>query len=143
MFKPYGAIKVVLREDTDSGLRVHPVQWAHSYEYPYASAADADATDAWIGITLEAGLAGEVVSVMPPYSGLVKVKIECQTAHVRTGYWASATNNGYFTCHHGSGEVATGLIVTPDLDEDVSPGKIVEAMIFTGRFCYDGGNFNP
>jgi len=137
MHKTFGAIKVQLTVDVPKGLRVIPVQTPHTGEYPRVTNIGGK-SKAWIGITLEAGKAGDIVPVMPPYGGLVMVKVECDETPVRTGYWANTEANGYFSCHAGTGEIYTGLIVTPELDEAIAPGKVVEAMIFTGRFTYDG-----
>lgn len=137
MSKVFGALKVELREDTISGLRVSPVQSDHDGLYPVVSSLIADRYSAWMGITAEAGKAGDIVSVFPPYSGLVMARIECETAGCKTGWWANTETNGYFTCNHGGGQIATGVIVTPELDEEASAGKIVKAMIFTARFVFD------
>jgi len=137
MSKIFGALKVQLREDTLSGLRVSPVQSDHDGEYPIVSALIADKYSAWMGITAESGRAGDIVSVFPPYSGLVMVRVNCVQADCRTGWWANTDSDGYFTCNHGTGQIATGVIVTPELNEEAATGKVVKAMVFTGRFVFD------
>jgi len=143
MHKPYGALMVELNEDVDIGLRVRPSQNPHTGQYPLVEASNTDKTRSWIGITLRAGKEGELVPVMPPYSGTVLVQVQCDETPVRTGYWVNTENDGYFSCHAGTGEISTGMIVTPEMDEAIAPGKVVHAMVFTGRFVYDGGNYNP
>lgn len=141
MHKPYGSIMVRLGEDVLSGLRVAPVQADPGDGFPIVRATYADKTKAWLGIALVSGKEGDLIPVMPPYSGTVMVRLECHEAPVRTGYWANTEADGWWSCHAGTGEIGTGLIITPELNEEVAPGKTVKAMIFTGRFCYDGGPY--
>lgn len=138
MYKNYGTLKVQLLEDVDSGYRVAPSQSSHNGDYPLVRASTADKYSGWIGITAEPGKTGDIVTIFPPYSGLVMVNIECIVRGVKTGDWANTSTGGLFTTDFGTGQILTGLIVTPDLDEAPGVGKIVKAMIFTGRFIFDG-----
>jgi len=140
MHKTFGALPVQLAKAVQKGLRVRPLQTPHTGNYPIVTD-QFDKSSAWIGITLEAGQAGDIIPIMPPYGTLVMAKVECEEINVRTGYWVATENNGYFSCHTGAGEVTTGIIVTPILNEQaagIGSGKVVEAMILTGRFVFDG-----
>jgi len=137
MHKLFGALRVELTEDTQSGIRVRPVNSTHDGDHPIVTQTTADKYQPWIGITAQPGLAGEIVSVFPPYAGLVMARIQCDETEVHTGYWANTEENGQWSCHSGTGEIATGVIVSPELHETVAPGKVVKAMIFTGRFIFD------
>jgi len=137
MYRDYSPILVQLSEDVDSGLVVTPSATPHDGKYPLVSASAMFSYARWMGITLAAGYAGDIVAVAPPYSGLVMARIKCDIWAVRTGDAANITSGGYFTTHEGSGEIFTGIIMTPALNEAPEVGKVVKAMIFTGRFTYD------
>jgi hypothetical protein len=136
--REFGGFYVTLGEDVEMGLRVSPSNVNHDGDFPIVTATTNNKFKEWIGITLKGGKTGDTIPVMPPYSGLVMAKIKCTTTRgVKTGWWANTDVDGYFTCAEGTGEISTGVIVTPDLDEAPEAGKIVKAMIFTGRFVYD------
>lgn len=138
--REFGGFYVTLNEEVDAGLRVRPLEPAvdHDGDYPLVGLNDNNKFAPWIGITLKGGKAGDVVPVMPPYAGLTMAKIKCTaTRGVKTGWWANTDADGYFTCDEGTGEITTGIIVTPELDEEPEADKVVKAMIFTGRFVYD------
>lgn len=137
MNRKYGAIRVRLLEDVNSGIRVRPTTADTTSDIPVVTSTTADKYNPWIGITAKAGLAGEVVEVFPPYGGLTMVRVQCDETQVKTGWWVNTEENGEWSCHYGAGEIATGVIVSPDLDEDPAVGKVVKAMVFTGRFTYD------
>jgi len=143
MHKPFGSIMVELLEDVEAGLRVRAEQTSHTGEFPRVKASTTGKVRMWIGITLVAGKAGDIVPVMPPFCGTVMVQVECSESPVRTGNWVNTEANGYFSTHEGAGEISTGVIVTPNLNEEVAPGKVVKAMAFIGRNVYDGGGYQP
>lgn len=142
MHKDFGSIRVKLNEDTQSGMRVTPISpgsapLIDAMTEPLVSAAAADKYTGWIGITLESGRAGDIVPIAPPYSGSVMVRVKIDNYDLHTGWWVRTDDDGYFTTDRGTGEILTGVVISPELHETAAPGKIVKAMIFTGRFIYD------
>jgi len=142
MNKPYGSLFVELTEDIDSGMRVRATGENHTGLYPKVEKA-LNKVKAWFGITLEGGKEGDIVPVYPPYSGTVMARVLADVNPVRTGDWVYTDSSGYFTTTTGTGRIPTAIIVTPLMNEAPAPNKIVKAMVFVGRYLYDGGGYQP